>query len=167
MAYQDTVVAKFGSVPSSEFPGLFAILFLFIYSRRVHFFWRFWPADLLILLLVRTEMRNNGSNGEDASTDLEIYATGSRFDVEVLEEASYILWYVWRKRHSRYSTLHACIDALVEDPGLYGALKKAHGLRDYGVIRHWGKCRALSDELFLKLASRPPSRNIDTREPQD
>ncbi|TFK35170.1 hypothetical protein BDQ12DRAFT_325383 [Crucibulum laeve] len=72
-----------------------------------------------------------------ALTDQEIHGMGSKFDMEVLEEASYVLWYIWRCKHTRYSTLPACIDALAEDSELYLALKVAHIQAKYENIRNW------------------------------
>lgn len=71
-------------------------------------------------------------------TDIEIYAQSSKFDIEILEEASYILWNIWRVQgNSKYSTLSACIHALNEDGNLYQALKVAHKMRKYEPIRTW------------------------------
>ncbi|KAG5643748.1 hypothetical protein DXG03_009682 [Asterophora parasitica] len=70
-------------------------------------------------------------------TDLDIHKLCSKFDIEILEEASYVLWNVWKAVHPKYSTLQACIGALAEDSGLYQALKNAHGLKKYDVVREW------------------------------
>ncbi|KAF8069176.1 hypothetical protein FPV67DRAFT_1491352, partial [Lyophyllum atratum] len=48
-------------------------------------------------------------------SDLEIHTLCSKFGIEVLEEASYVLWNVWQATYPRYSTLQACIRALAED----------------------------------------------------
>ncbi|RDB22393.1 hypothetical protein Hypma_010467 [Hypsizygus marmoreus] len=70
-------------------------------------------------------------------SDLEIYRLCSKFDIDILEEASYILWNVWKTIHPKYSTLQACIAALTDDKGLYQALKRAHGQKSYGGVREW------------------------------
>ncbi|KAF8057440.1 hypothetical protein FPV67DRAFT_563842 [Lyophyllum atratum] len=64
-------------------------------------------------------------------SDLEIHTLCSKFDIEILEEASYVLWNVWKAMYPRYSTLQACISALAEDSGLCQALKRAHGQKRY------------------------------------
>ena len=70
-------------------------------------------------------------------TDREISNLCSKFDIEVREEASYILWYIWREIRAGYANLQACIGALVEDEVLYRALKKAHERGEYERIRKW------------------------------
>ncbi|KAF8635332.1 hypothetical protein AX15_000451 [Amanita polypyramis BW_CC] len=76
-----------------------------------------------------------GANSQD---DHELHAISSRFNIDVLEEASYILWSVWKTIFPRYSTLSACIDALKESGELYTELKTSHRLRCYDGIRNWG-----------------------------
>ena len=69
--------------------------------------------------------------------DDEIHALVAKFDVNVVEEASYILWYIWKDRYCAFKTLQACIAALSSDETLYQSLKDAHGGRCYAVIRDW------------------------------
>lgn len=71
-------------------------------------------------------------------SDPELRALVSRFDINILEEASYVLWYIWKSIHPRYSTLQACISALTNDAKLYNALKSAHGSGKYDLVRYWG-----------------------------
>jgi hypothetical protein len=73
-----------------------------------------------------------------AMSDPEIRALGSKFDINILEEASYVLWYIWRAIHPRFSTLQACIGALTNDAKLYKVLKSAHGCGNYDLVRYWG-----------------------------
>ncbi|KAG5731312.1 hypothetical protein E4T56_gene8114 [Termitomyces sp. T112] len=70
-------------------------------------------------------------------SDLEIFHLCSKFDIEILEEASYVLWHVWKTVSPRYSTLQACITALTEDSKLYEVLKRAHFEKKYDTIRSW------------------------------
>lgn len=71
-------------------------------------------------------------------SDLDIQTLCSKFDIEILEEASYVLWNIWKAIHPKYSTLQACISALTEDIDLYHTLKRAHGQRKYDMVRAWG-----------------------------
>jgi len=71
-------------------------------------------------------------------SDPEVHALGSRFDINILEEASYVLWYIWRTIYPPYSTLQACIGALTNDAKLYKALKSAHDCGEYDPVRYWG-----------------------------
>jgi len=70
-------------------------------------------------------------------SDGELLAVGSRFDVQVREEASCLLWYIWRKTRVGYSNLQDCINALLEDDDLFQALKMAHAQGEYEKIRQW------------------------------
>ncbi|KAF9456088.1 hypothetical protein BDZ94DRAFT_1327205 [Collybia nuda] len=79
-----------------------------------------------------------------SESDFNIYTLVSKFDIEILEEASYILWHIWRTLHPNYSKLQTCIDALSNDSGLYQALKHAHKQRAYDVVRNWDMFPALS-----------------------
>ncbi|KDR71862.1 hypothetical protein GALMADRAFT_281689 [Galerina marginata CBS 339.88] len=72
-------------------------------------------------------------------TDRDIHQQCSKFDVEVREEASYLLWCIWKEKYPYYSSLQACISALSEDEELYMALKAAHAQRRYSSIRNWTK----------------------------
>ena len=84
-------------------------------------------------------------------SDPEIHAYGSKFDINILEEASYVLWYIWRTMYPRYSTLPACIGALTNDDKLYKALKSAHGCGKYDPVRYWGASRIST--IFQPLAN--------------
>ncbi|KAF5378063.1 hypothetical protein D9615_007518 [Tricholomella constricta] len=79
-------------------------------------------------------------------SDLDIHKLCSKFDIEILEEASYVLWNVWKVVHPKYSTLQACISALAEDSSLYQALKRAHCQRKYDVVREWAPSVPTSTE---------------------
>ncbi|KAJ3505936.1 hypothetical protein NLJ89_g7152 [Agrocybe chaxingu] len=70
-------------------------------------------------------------------TDHEIWCLGSKFDLNIREEASYVLWYIWREKRAAYANLQACITVLLEDESLYLALKAAHAKGTYESIRHW------------------------------
>ena len=70
-------------------------------------------------------------------SDPEIHVYGSKFDINIPEEASYVLWYIWRTIYPQYSTLPACIGALTNDPKLYKTLKSAHGCGKYDIVRYW------------------------------
>lgn len=70
-------------------------------------------------------------------TDHQIYELRSKFNIEVREEASYLLWYIWKAKYAYYSSLPACIEALSEDDELYAALKAAHSRGKYDSIRNW------------------------------
>jgi len=70
-------------------------------------------------------------------SDHEIHALGSRFDVQVREEASYLLWYIWRDKRAGYSGLQACIGALLDNEELHSALQAAHAVGKYDEIREW------------------------------
>ncbi|KAF8228667.1 hypothetical protein L208DRAFT_1424348 [Tricholoma matsutake] len=83
-------------------------------------------------------------------SDAEVRASSSKFDINIREEASYVLWHIWRAIHPRYSTLQACISALTSDAKLYKALKSAHGCGKYDVVRYWG---ALPGPSVPKIAS--------------
>ncbi|KAF8901314.1 hypothetical protein CPB84DRAFT_1777551, partial [Gymnopilus junonius] len=78
------------------------------------------------------------------TTDRRIQQQCSKFDVNVREEASFILWYIWKDRHPSYATLQACTSVLSEDDNLYSALKLAHARGGYDSIRNW-KGSLLSD----------------------
>ena len=55
----------------------------------------------------------------------------------ILEEASYVLWFIWQDKHTRYATLVSCIEALAGDGELHEALETARRRRRYDVIRNW------------------------------
>ncbi|KAH9475550.1 hypothetical protein JR316_0012665 [Psilocybe cubensis] len=74
---------------------------------------------------------------KQALTDQEIHNLCSKFDVEVREEASYILWCIWKERHTDRASLQDCISALVDDDDLFIALQSAHSSGIYDVIRNW------------------------------
>ncbi|KAF9482872.1 hypothetical protein BDN70DRAFT_379948 [Pholiota conissans] len=76
---------------------------------------------------------------ETSSVDEKVQRLGSKFDIEIVEEASYILWYVCRDTNPLYSKLQDCITALSSDDELYRALKIAHGEGNYREIRAWKK----------------------------
>lgn len=69
-----------------------------------------------------------------------IHALVSKFDVDIVEEASYILWYTCKEKNERYFTIPSCIDALKGDSDLYQALKVAHHRRDYETLWKKRKC---------------------------
>ena len=69
-------------------------------------------------------------------TDCAIHQLVSRFNVEVQEEASVILHYIWKGDPTKSSTLSGCISAL-EDEELYRVLKIAHAHGMYDVVRKW------------------------------
>lgn len=75
-------------------------------------------------------------------TDCEIHDLCSKFDAEVREEASYVLWCIWKET----STLQECIGALVDDEELFTALKLAHPRGEYDTIRNWH--RAFTNKVF-------------------
>ncbi|KAF5335766.1 hypothetical protein D9611_009667 [Ephemerocybe angulata] len=70
-------------------------------------------------------------------SDDELGKRVAKFDVNILEEASYILWYIWKERYTGFETLQACISALSANLELYRCLKSAHRCRSYDVIRNW------------------------------
>ena len=74
---------------------------------------------------------------EKPLSDSDVQAQGSKFDIQILEEASYLLWYIWRGTDPAYSKLQDCIAALDGDAELYNALKAAHVVGQYAVIRQW------------------------------
>ncbi|KAF8808854.1 hypothetical protein BYT27DRAFT_7285678 [Phlegmacium glaucopus] len=70
-------------------------------------------------------------------TDCDIHQLVSRFNVEVQEEASVALHYIWRDDPAKSSALPDCITALTEDEELYRVLKLAHAHGVYDVVRKW------------------------------
>jgi hypothetical protein len=70
------------------------------------------------------------------TTDCAIHQLVSRFNVEVQEEASIVLHYIWKDDPAKSSTLSRCITAL-EDEELYHVLKIAHAHGMYDVVRKW------------------------------
>ena len=74
---------------------------------------------------------------EKPLSDSDVQAQGSKFDIQILEEASHLLWYIWRETDPAYSKLQDCIAALYGDAELYNALKAAHVAGQYAVIRQW------------------------------
>lgn len=94
-------------------------------------------------------------------SDAEVRASSSKFDINIREEASYVLWHIWRAIHPRYSTLQACISALTSDAKLYKALKSAHGCGKYDVVRYWGASFTfLSFDKFSNLAGALPGPSV-------
>ena len=85
--------------------------------------------------------------------DRELHALGSRFNVDVLEEASYILWSIWKSSFPPYSSLPACIDALKESAELYSELKASHKRGGYDNIRNWCKCPVVASRRLLSAFS--------------
>jgi len=71
-------------------------------------------------------------------SDLEIHEVCSKFDINIREEASLVLWNIWKAIHPKYSTLQACLKALSDDNNLYDTLKRARGQRKYDIVRDWG-----------------------------
>lgn len=69
--------------------------------------------------------------------DDEISRRVAKFDINILEEASYVLWHIWKERYRGYETLPACITALSVNVSLYESLKLAHARRKYDTIRNW------------------------------
>jgi hypothetical protein len=69
-------------------------------------------------------------------TDYAIHQLVSRFNVEVQEEASVVLHYIWKDEPAKSSTLLDCISAL-KDEELYRVLKVAHAHGMYDVVRKW------------------------------
>ena len=72
-----------------------------------------------------------------ALNDCDIHQLVSKFNVEVQEEASVVLHYIWRDDPAKSSTLSGCISALTEDRELYRVLKVAHAHGMYDVVRNW------------------------------
>ncbi|KAG6908568.1 hypothetical protein DXG01_004126 [Tephrocybe rancida] len=70
-------------------------------------------------------------------SDLEIFSQCSKFDINILEEASFVLWKLWKSVYPKYSSLEACIIALKEDSNLYQVLKCAHLHKKYDAVRSW------------------------------
>ena len=70
-------------------------------------------------------------------TDCHIHQLVSKFNVEVQEEASVVLHYIWKGDPTKSSTLSGCINALTEDKELYRVLKVAHACGMYDVVRKW------------------------------
>ncbi|KAG6817695.1 hypothetical protein H0H93_007062 [Arthromyces matolae] len=83
-------------------------------------------------------------------SDVEIFTTCSKFDVDILEEASYVLWNIWKTIYPKYSSLPACLAALTEDASLYEVLKHAHVEKKYDIIRSWS---AMPRVVFSKDAT--------------
>ncbi|EAU81607.2 hypothetical protein CC1G_02623 [Coprinopsis cinerea okayama7 len=72
----------------------------------------------------------------------------AKFNVDILEEASYVLWCIWKDKKS----LPACISALAEDKGLYETLKEAHRTKNYQCIQTWEEGRNASfDSVETKV----------------
>jgi hypothetical protein len=84
-------------------------------------------------------------------SDPEIRALGAKFDINILEEASYVLWYLWRAIHPPYSTLQSCIAALTNDTKLYKALKSAHSTGNYDLVRYWGTSLTVHWHLLVNF----------------
>jgi hypothetical protein len=84
------------------------------------------------------------------STDCTIHQVVSKFNVEVQEEASVVLHYIWKDDPAKSSTLSGCISAL-EDEELYRVLKVAHAHGVYGVVRNWKTSAFQSTPYFTTL----------------
>ncbi|KAG6872270.1 hypothetical protein C0995_011369 [Termitomyces sp. Mi166 len=87
-------------------------------------------------------------------SDLEIFNLCSKFDIEILEEASYVLWNVWKTVYPKYSTLQACITALNEDSNLYDVLKRAHSEKKYDTIPSLPPRVELRDTSFVSQVNK-------------
>ncbi|XP_006457031.1 hypothetical protein AGABI2DRAFT_122905 [Agaricus bisporus var. bisporus H97] len=75
---------------------------------------------------------------EHEPNDAQIHADCAKFNADSPEEASIILWKLWRStRQAQYSTQPACLDALSADTNLHTALKRAHSTGSYDIIRNW------------------------------
>lgn len=98
-------------------------------------------------------------------SDLEIFNLCSKFDIDILEEASYVLWNVWKTVYDpTNSTLQACITALMEDSKLYEVLKRAHSEKKYDTIRSWSGILISSHRIcssFFQLASLKLSPRVE------
>jgi hypothetical protein len=106
-------------------------------------FWMFYDSDAIKVCYPR-------SMDPD---DRELHALSSRFNIDVLEEASYILWSIWKSTFPRYSSLPACIDALKQSAELYSELKASHKRRRYDNIRNWSKCLFVASRRLLSAFS--------------
>ncbi|KAF8882245.1 hypothetical protein BD779DRAFT_1612475 [Infundibulicybe gibba] len=80
----------------------------------------------------------------DHNLDSKTHALTTRFDVQILEEAAYVLWYIWKDLYPRYSTIPACIHALESDAELYCTLKTAQARGQYSCVRDRGSCAVSS-----------------------
>ena len=87
--------------------------------------------------------QTSAHNRLTVTSDDEISKRVAKFDVNILEEASYILWHIWKERYRGYESLQACITALSVNVGLYDSLKRAHACRSYGAIQYWSACPSL------------------------
>lgn len=74
---------------------------------------------------------------QENPSDRDIRELRSKFNVQIPEEASYLLWYILRHTNPSYSKLQDCIVALDEDTRLWEALKTADAEGDYSPIRQW------------------------------
>ena len=99
-------------------------------------------ASTLTQQLYGTRTHSNNPM-KSTPTNQEVHNQSSKFDIDILEEASYVLWYIWREKYARYATLASCIEALAGDGELYEALKTARRRRRYDVIRNWSTSRRL------------------------
>ena len=86
-------------------------------------------------------------------TDCAIHQLVSRFNVDVQEEASVVLHYIWKDDPAKSSTLSGCIRAL-EDEELYRVLKVAHAHGMYDVIRNWKTSVYPSTPYFILTQNR-------------
>ncbi|KAF9552856.1 hypothetical protein CPC08DRAFT_822630 [Agrocybe pediades] len=94
--------------------------------------------------------------------DHDIHQLGLRFNIEIREEASYFLWYLWKDRHPHFTTLQSCIAALAENEELYRSLKEAHADGDYESLRNWkypqpGNFHGVQDEIEALLTELQPN----------
>jgi hypothetical protein len=87
-------------------------------------------------------------------SDPEIYALRSKWNINVLEEASYVLWYLWRAIHPAYTKLEPCVGALRNDDTLYKALKSAHACGKYDPVRYWGTSIVVVTVLQVLISHR-------------
>jgi hypothetical protein len=86
-------------------------------------------------------------------SDCAIHQLVSRFNVDVQEEASVVLHYIWKDDPAKSSTLSGCISAL-EDEELYRVLKFAHAHGMYDMVRNWKTSAYSSTPYFTTLTQK-------------
>lgn len=96
-------------------------------------------------------------------SDSAIHELGHRFDIDVREEAAYILWYIWRDMEQRYSSLQACLEILAVDDELYAALVSCHAIGAYERIREWSSEYVLVTFLSLNQSFVQRTKNLPER----
>lgn len=100
-------------------------------------------------------------------SDNAIHELGQRFDIQVREEAAYILWYIWRDMEKQYSSLQACLETLAVDDELYSALVSCQAIGAYGRIREWTSeyllVTLLSFDLIIYLARKKSDKTDDCK----